>query len=181
MRFSASSTYLRSLGNYTGKCEVLCLTKTCGSGGIDPRFLDLGTSWSLEANFIPRLLLPRVKGPLYLLNRQGGPRAGLDDMENSEFLTLQKLQLRPLGPSDRSQSPYGLRCGYEHVGTLSIAVYCSHTIVNTALTLQLQTTRATAAIVFIRIRSCTVVGLTCFGTFRNLHETVRISAEEAFQ
>jgi hypothetical protein len=37
-----------------------------------------------------------------------GPRAGLDDMEKRKFLTLQGLELRPLGPAS-SYSLYQLR------------------------------------------------------------------------
>jgi hypothetical protein len=33
-----------------------------------------------------------------------GPRAGLDDVEKRKFLTLQGLELRPLGRPARSQS-----------------------------------------------------------------------------
>jgi hypothetical protein len=36
------------------------------------------------------------------------PRAGLDDMEKWKFLTLQRLELRPLGRPARSQSLYRL-------------------------------------------------------------------------
>jgi hypothetical protein len=37
-----------------------------------------------------------------------GPRAGLDDVEKRKFLTLPGLELRPFGPSIRSQSLYRL-------------------------------------------------------------------------
>jgi hypothetical protein len=37
------------------------------------------------------------------------PRAGLDDMEKRKFLTLQGLELRPLGCPVRSQWLYRLR------------------------------------------------------------------------
>jgi hypothetical protein len=37
------------------------------------------------------------------------PRAGLDDVEKSKFLTLPGLELRPLGRPARSQSLYRLR------------------------------------------------------------------------
>jgi hypothetical protein len=38
-----------------------------------------------------------------------GPRAGLDDVEKRNFLTLPGLELRPLGRPARSQSLYRLR------------------------------------------------------------------------
>jgi hypothetical protein len=38
-----------------------------------------------------------------------GPRAGLDDMETWKVLTLQGLELRPLGRPARSQPLYWLR------------------------------------------------------------------------
>jgi hypothetical protein len=37
------------------------------------------------------------------------PRAGLDNVEKKEFLTLPGLELRPFGRSARSQSLYRLR------------------------------------------------------------------------
>jgi hypothetical protein len=37
------------------------------------------------------------------------PRAGPDDLEKRKFLTLQGLELRPLGRPARSQSLYRLR------------------------------------------------------------------------
>jgi hypothetical protein len=37
-----------------------------------------------------------------------GPRAGLDDVEKTKFLTVQGLELRPLGRPGRSQSLYQL-------------------------------------------------------------------------
>jgi hypothetical protein len=38
-----------------------------------------------------------------------GPRAGLDDAQKRQFLTLPGLELRPLGRPARSQSLYRLR------------------------------------------------------------------------
>jgi hypothetical protein len=38
-----------------------------------------------------------------------GPRASLDDIDNRKFLTLSRLELRPLGRPARSQSLYRLR------------------------------------------------------------------------
>jgi hypothetical protein len=39
-----------------------------GGGFIDPRFLDLGTSWRWVVSFTPRPFYYRVKRPLYLLD-----------------------------------------------------------------------------------------------------------------
>jgi hypothetical protein len=70
----------------------LCLTDYAlrhedvwGSGCIDPRFLDLGTSWRLVVSFTPRPLYPRGKSPRYTLDRRlGGPqsRSGRRGEEN---------------------------------------------------------------------------------------------------
>jgi hypothetical protein len=54
--------------------------------------------------FTPRPLYPR-----YPIDRFGGPRAGLDDMEKRIFLTLLGLELGPLGRPVRSQCLYRLR------------------------------------------------------------------------
>jgi hypothetical protein len=49
-----------------------------------------------------------------------GPRAGLDDVEKREFLTLPGLKRRPLGRPSRSQSLYRLRySGYYRNPVLS--------------------------------------------------------------
>jgi hypothetical protein len=69
-----------------------------GSGCIDPRFLDLGTSWRCAVNFTPRTLYPpgkRSPGTHWI----GGwvdLRAGLDDLEKRKFLTLPGLELQPV-------------------------------------------------------------------------------------
>jgi hypothetical protein len=74
-----------------------------GCGCIDPRFLDLGTSW--RCRFTPG---ERAPGTHW---RGGwvGPRAGLDKVEKRKFLTLPGLELQPLGRPARSQSLYRLR------------------------------------------------------------------------
>jgi hypothetical protein len=47
------------------------------------------------------------------------PRAGLDDMEKRKFLTLQGLELRPLGRLTCSQSLYRLSSrGTKYIGYL---------------------------------------------------------------
>jgi hypothetical protein len=53
---------------------------------------------------------PRGKSPRYpLVGGWVGPRAGLDNVENSKFFTLLGFELRPLGREARSQSLYILR------------------------------------------------------------------------
>jgi hypothetical protein len=74
----------------------LCHEGIWGSGGIDPHFLDLGTSWRLVVSFTPRPLYPgeRASGTHWI----GGwvdRKAGLDDTEKGKFLTLPGLELRP--------------------------------------------------------------------------------------
>jgi hypothetical protein len=58
-------------------------------------------------------LLPlyfREKDPgIHLIGGWVDPRAGLDDLEKRKFLTLEGLELRPLGRPARSQSLYRLR------------------------------------------------------------------------
>jgi hypothetical protein len=76
-----------------GKVKLsLCLTKHhsmktyCGSGGIVPQILDLGTRWRWVVSFMPRPLYPRGKSPWYPLDRRlGGPqsRSGRDGEKHS--------------------------------------------------------------------------------------------------
>jgi hypothetical protein len=80
-----------------------------GSGCIDPRFLDLSTSWRWVVSFMPQPLYPPGKEPPYPLdNRLGGPLASLDDVHKRKFLTLPGLKLWPLGCQAHSQSLYQL-------------------------------------------------------------------------
>jgi hypothetical protein len=65
------------------------------------------SAWSASH---PSIFTPRERVPC--TNWIGGwvdPRAGLDDVETTKFLTLQGLELRPLGRPARSQSVYRLR------------------------------------------------------------------------
>jgi hypothetical protein len=73
-----------------------------GSGGIDPRILDLCTFGG------ELLLLPLGKSLYWIGGGWVGPRAGLDDVEKRKFLTLPELELRPLVHRARSQSLYRL-------------------------------------------------------------------------
>jgi hypothetical protein len=60
-----------------------------------------------------------------------GPRAGLDDVEKSKFLTLPGLELRLLGRPARSQSLYRLRLLEIYV--LSIAYFKSQIVTDMGL------------------------------------------------
>jgi hypothetical protein len=73
------------------------------SGCIDPRFLDLGTSWRWVVSFTPRGKIPPPSST-HWIGDWLGPRAGLDDVEKRKFLTLPGLELRPLCRPARSQS-----------------------------------------------------------------------------
>jgi hypothetical protein len=53
---------------------ALCHEGVCGSGCIDPHFLEFDTSWGWVVRFTPWPLYPRVKVPRYPLDRRlGGP------------------------------------------------------------------------------------------------------------
>jgi hypothetical protein len=65
--------------------------KACwGSGGIDPRILDLGTSWRWVVSFTPRPLYPPGKSPWYPLGMSLGGLQGRSgrggEEKNSQFL-----------------------------------------------------------------------------------------------
>jgi hypothetical protein len=67
----------------------------------------VGGEWSASR---PGLFTPEERTPgTHWIGGWVDPRIGLDDMEEREFLTLQGLDLRPLGQSARSQSLYRLR------------------------------------------------------------------------
>jgi hypothetical protein len=76
----------------------------CGSGCIDPHFLDLGTSWRWVVSFTLQPFCPRY--PLY--KRLCGPQSR-SGRRRKKFLTPPGLELRPLGHPARSQSLYRLR------------------------------------------------------------------------
>jgi hypothetical protein len=80
-----------------------------GSGCIDPRFLDLGTSWKWVTSFTPRLRYPRGNSPLYPLGwRLGWPQSRSGQLEKRNLLILLGLELGPLHRPPRSQSLYRL-------------------------------------------------------------------------
>jgi hypothetical protein len=66
----------------------------------------VGGEWSASrsGHFIP---CERAPGTHWIAGWVD-PRAGLDDLENRKFLTLQGLELRPLRHPARSQSLYRL-------------------------------------------------------------------------
>jgi hypothetical protein len=65
----------------------------CGSGGITPRILDLGTRWRWVVSFTPRPLYPQGKNPWYPLDRRlGGPRSQSGRASAVHKLTLECTQ-----------------------------------------------------------------------------------------
>jgi hypothetical protein len=88
----------------------LCLTNYAlrheglwGSGRIDPRFLDLGTSWRWMVSLTLRPIYPRGKRPRYPLDRGlGGPQtwSGRCGEEKIVYLTGTRT------PTPLSSSPY---------------------------------------------------------------------------
>jgi hypothetical protein len=109
----------------------LCLTNKAlhhegvwGSGCIDPGFLDLGTWWRWVVSFTPQPLYPREKAPsTHWIGGWVGPRAGLDNVEKTKFLTLPGLELRPLGHPARSQSLYWLRYPSSYYSLIGVCNY----------------------------------------------------------
>jgi hypothetical protein len=80
-----------------------------GSGCIDPRFLDLGTSWSV-ASFTPWPLYPSRKGPRDALYRRlGGPQSRCGRRGEEKILYLTGTRTTTLDRPARSQSLYRLR------------------------------------------------------------------------
>jgi hypothetical protein len=77
--------------------EALCHEGIWGSGCIDPRFLDLATSWRRVVSFMPLLVYARESAPsTRWIGSWVGPRSGLDHVERRKFLTLPGLEVRPL-------------------------------------------------------------------------------------
>jgi hypothetical protein len=78
----------------------------CGSGCIDPRIFDLGTSWRWVISFttLPLYHRERVPGTNWI-GGWVGPISGLDDVEKRKLLSLPGLELRSLLLS----SPLGSR------------------------------------------------------------------------
>jgi hypothetical protein len=55
-----------------------------GGVDVDPRFLDLGTSWRCVVSVTPRPIYPRANSPgTHWVGGCVDPRAGVDDVENS--------------------------------------------------------------------------------------------------
>jgi hypothetical protein len=77
---------------------------------MDPGFLGLGISWKWVVNFTPRPLHPHGKNYLYQFDRRlSRPQSLRGWRGKKNFVTLQELELRPLGRPARSQSLYRLR------------------------------------------------------------------------
>jgi hypothetical protein len=74
-------------------CKVVpALWGRVGSGGIDPRLLDLGTIWWWVVRFSARSLYPGNHWMQVWLD----PRADLDHMDNWKCFALPELELQPL-------------------------------------------------------------------------------------
>jgi hypothetical protein len=105
----------------------LCHEGILGSRYIGPHFIGLGTSWRWVVSFMPLLLYPWRENPRYPLDT---PRAGLDDIEKLEFLTLPRLELQPLSCPICSQSLYRLHyhgsyiCGVRKLKRLNASRLC---------------------------------------------------------
>jgi hypothetical protein len=67
----------------------------------------VGDEWS--ASRLGRFTPGEREPGIYWIGGWLDPRAGLDDVERRKFLTLQGLELRPLGLPARSPSLYRLR------------------------------------------------------------------------
>jgi hypothetical protein len=89
----------------------LCLTNYAlrhedvwGSGCIDQRLFDLGTSWRWVVSFTSRLLYPRVRSPSYRLDRKlGGPQRRSERHREVKILTTTGTRT----PTPWSSSPDG--------------------------------------------------------------------------
>jgi hypothetical protein len=80
-----------------------------GIGRIDPRFLELGTTWRGQLH-APVTLPPGTEPPgTHWIGGWVGSRADLDDMEKLKFLPPPGLELRPLGRPACSATIYRLR------------------------------------------------------------------------
>jgi hypothetical protein len=91
------------------KVKSLCLTNEAlrhkcvwRSGCIDPRCLDIGTSWRWVVSFTARPLCPRGKSPQYPLDRRFGEPQSRPG-RHGEVKILTPAGTRP--PTPRSSSP----------------------------------------------------------------------------
>jgi hypothetical protein len=80
------------------------MKKYGGGGCLDPRFLDLGTSWA------PTALQQRNETPVPIGYEAGlvpePVLTSLDDVEKRKVMTLPEFELTPLGRAACSQSLY---------------------------------------------------------------------------
>jgi hypothetical protein len=82
----------------------------CGSGGIDPRILDLGTRWRWVVNFTPRPLYPKGKSPWYPSDRRLGKPHSRSGRGGEEKISSPCRVSNPRSSNRRArtQSPYQL-------------------------------------------------------------------------
>jgi hypothetical protein len=79
------------------------------SGCIDPRILDLDTSWRWVVSLTLRSRYPQERASgTHLIGCWVSPRTSVDDVERRKILSLPRLKLRPLGRPARSQSLFRL-------------------------------------------------------------------------
>jgi hypothetical protein len=122
-----------ALGSHLGVC--VCVCGIWGSGCIDPLFFTsalAGDEWSASR---PGRFTPGT----HWIGGWVDPRAGLDDLETRKFLTLPRLELRPLSPA-RSQSLYRLRstkAQYVHKTRPSLAGFYIHALPRSWLVVQI--------------------------------------------
>jgi hypothetical protein len=65
---------------------------------MDPRIVDLSTSWRRMVSFTSRPIYPRGKSPRYPLDRSWVDHiTGLHDVKRRKILNLARLELRLLG------------------------------------------------------------------------------------
>jgi hypothetical protein len=78
-------------------------------GGMDVQ-IHIFLTWTLVGREWSASRTGRFTPGIHPIRGWVGPRNGLDDVDKRKFLTLQGLELRPLGRAARSQSLYRLLC-----------------------------------------------------------------------
>jgi hypothetical protein len=78
------------------------------NGCTDPRFLYCSTSCRQVVRSTSLLLTLGERAPVPIVYESGGPRVCLEEMQKGKFLTLPRLELRPLCRSACSQLLYQL-------------------------------------------------------------------------
>jgi hypothetical protein len=84
----------------------------CGSGGIGPRILNLGTRWKWVVSFTPRPLYPQRKSPWYLLDRRLGGSQSRCGRGGEEKNSQPPPGIEPQNPDRPAHSPTLYRLNY---------------------------------------------------------------------